>query len=44
MLYRLDRLCEAFSLDRERARGWVLVQTNAWGGGTEHREVVEWLR
>jgi streptomycin 6-kinase len=44
VLYRLDRLCEEFSLDRERARGWVLVQTTAWGGSTEQLEVVEWLR
>ena len=47
-LYRLDRLCETFSLDRERARGWVVVQTTAWGAGTgahpEHTEVLEWLR
>ena len=44
VLYRLDRLCDAFALDRERARGWTIVQTTAWGGSTEQREVVEWLR
>src|SRR4051794_40727517 len=48
VLHRLDRLCEAFGLDRERARGWVVAQTTAWGTGAgaspEHLEVVEWLR
>jgi streptomycin 6-kinase len=46
VLYRLDRLCDELSLDRERARGWVVVQTTAWsaGAGSEHLEVVEWLR
>jgi streptomycin 6-kinase len=47
VLYRLDRLCSEFGLDRERARGWVIVQTVAWSGGRdyvdEHMEVVEWL-
>lgn len=47
MLHRLDRLCDVFALDRERARGWVIVQTAAWSGGDvhvgEHMEVVEWL-
>ena len=28
--WRLDRLVEALSLNRERARGWALVQTLAW--------------
>ena len=48
VLYRLDRLCDEFALDRERARGWAVVQTTAWGSGAgaspEHLEVVEWLR
>jgi streptomycin 6-kinase len=46
VLYRLDRLCDEFSLDRERARGWVIVQTTAWsvGASREQMEVLEWLR
>ena len=47
-LYRLDRLCAELGLDRERARGWTIVQTTAWTSGSdyveEHRETVEWLR
>jgi streptomycin 6-kinase len=46
VLYRLDRLCAELSLDRERARGWTIVQTMAWmeGEGSGRRtEVVEWL-
>jgi streptomycin 6-kinase len=47
VLRRLDRLSEAFGLDRERVRGWVIVQTVSWSGGAdyvdEHMEVVEWL-
>jgi streptomycin 6-kinase len=47
-LYRLDRLCAELDLDRERARGWTVVQTVAWSGGSdyvkEHMETVEWLR
>jgi streptomycin 6-kinase len=46
-LYRLDRLCAELDLDRERARGWTIVQTTAWTGGSdymrEHRETLEWL-
>lgn len=44
---RLDRLCERLGLDRERARGWAIVQTLAWSEGgrlAQHLEVVEWLR
>jgi len=44
--YRLDRLCADLRLDRERARGWTIVQTMAWmeGAGAAGRtEVVEWL-
>jgi streptomycin 6-kinase len=47
VLYRLDGLCEALELDRERARGWTIVQTLAWSEGNRiesHLEVVEWLR
>jgi len=49
VLYRLDRLCAELGLDRERARGWTIVQTAAWSGSSdyyvpEHMEAVEWLR
>jgi streptomycin 6-kinase len=47
VLYRLDRLCDELELDRERARGWTIVQTLAWSEGNpvdQHLEVVEWLR
>jgi streptomycin 6-kinase len=46
VLFRLDRLCAELDLDRERARGWTIVQTMAWmeGEGAPGRtEVVEWL-
>jgi streptomycin 6-kinase len=48
VVYRLDRLSSEFGLDRDRVRGWVIVQTVAWSGGAdyfvgEHVEVVEWL-
>jgi len=46
VLYRLDRLCNELSLDRERARGWTIVQTTAWlegDGVARRREVIEWL-
>jgi streptomycin 6-kinase len=46
VLYRLDRLCSELGLDRERARGWTIVQTVAWSGDAAHPahgEVVEWL-
>src|SRR5438067_9632757 len=47
-IYRLDRLCAELGLDRERARGWTIVQTTAWSGGSdytrEHMETVEWIR
>ena len=45
VLYRLDRLCAELVLDRERARGWTVVQTVAWAESATHRldEVVEWL-
>jgi streptomycin 6-kinase len=45
-LYRLDRLCGELSLDRERARGWTVVQTTAWSEESVHdrSKVIEWLR
>jgi streptomycin 6-kinase len=30
VLERLDRLCGALGLDRDRARGWTIAQTVAW--------------
>jgi len=46
-LGRLDRLCGELGLDRERARGWTIVQTTAWSGDSdyvkEHMETVAWL-
>jgi len=45
VLYRLDRLCAELGLNRERARGWTIVQTTAWaeGASVDLHEVVEWL-
>jgi streptomycin 6-kinase len=46
VLHRLDRLCAELGLDRERARGWTIVQTAAWlegEGAAGRREVIEWL-
>lgn len=45
LFHRLDRLCAELDLDRERARGWTVVQTVAWGGDSsvDRSEVVEWL-
>jgi streptomycin 6-kinase len=44
VLHRLDRLCSELGLDRERARGWTIVQTAAWAESDSwHSEVVEWL-
>lgn len=45
VLYRLDRLCAELGLDRERARGWTIVQTVAWteDAAVDMSEVVEWL-
>ncbi len=45
---RLDRLCGALNLDRERARGWALGQTLAWAFDGEeplgkHVETARWL-
>ena len=42
---RLDRLCAELGLDRDRARGWTIVQTTAWAEGAAHpARTVEWLR
>jgi streptomycin 6-kinase len=49
VLHRLDHLCRAFGLDRERARRWTLAQTLAWsfdGAGAvlpRHVETARWL-
>jgi streptomycin 6-kinase len=45
VLHRLDRLCSELGLDRERARGWTIVQTVAWSEDASQPldEVVEWL-
>jgi streptomycin 6-kinase len=45
VLNRLDRLCAELGLDRERARGWTVVQTVAWSADSvaDRSEVVEWL-
>lgn len=45
---RLDSLSAALHVDRERARGWAIVQTMAWGIEDDapieaHLEVVRWL-
>jgi streptomycin 6-kinase len=42
---RLERLTSELGLDRDRARGWTIGQTVAWGidAGPEHVEVVRWL-
>jgi streptomycin 6-kinase len=44
-LYRLDRLCAELGLDRDRARGWTVVQTVAWSedSSVDRSEIVEWL-
>jgi len=46
VLHRIDRLSTELGLDRERVRGWTIVQTLAWSEGNRvepHMEVVEWL-
>ena len=43
---RLDRLCEAWDFDRDRARGWTIGQTMAWAEAPfieRHEQVVRWL-
>jgi streptomycin 6-kinase len=42
--HRLDRLTAELGLDRERAKGWAIGQTIAWGVAHErHVEVARWL-
>lgn len=44
VLHRLDRLTAELGLDRERARGWALGQTLAWGyESPRHVETARWL-
>jgi streptomycin 6-kinase len=47
VLHRLDRLTSELGLDRERARGWTIVQTVAWSVDSDyharHIETVRWL-
>ncbi len=46
VLGRLDRLCAELGLDRERARGWTVAQTLAWGTGDRaeaRADVARWL-
>jgi streptomycin 6-kinase len=48
VIWRLDRLCDALDLDRDRARRWTIAQTLAWAftdAGTihEHVEASRWL-
>ena len=43
---RLDRLCEAWNLDRDRALGWTIGQTMGWAEAPfieRHEQVVRWL-
>jgi len=50
LLGRLDRVCSALSLDRERARGWTIAQAVAWApfgkddpSSSRQIEAVRWL-
>ena len=44
VLRRFDRLTGELGLDRERARGWTVGQTIAWGFGLDaHADVARWL-
>ena len=44
VLERFDRVTGELGLDRERARGWTIAQSVAWGLGHEaHQEVARWL-
>lgn len=47
VLYRLDRLTEAFSLDRKRTSGWAAVQAIAWSfdshNQAQHHQIARWL-
>lgn len=44
---RLDRLTDALDVDRQRALGWTVAQTMAWGFGGSydavHHQTVRWL-
>ena len=46
VLDRFDRVCAELGLDRERARGWIVAQSLAWGTGERaaiHADVARWL-
>ena len=47
VIERLDRLTSELGLDRERARGWAIGQTIAWGVDSDfhatHAETARWL-
>ncbi len=47
LMYRLDRLTEAFSLDRKRTSGWAAVQAVAWSfdspNQAQHNQIARWL-
>jgi streptomycin 6-kinase len=47
VIQRLDRLSVGLGLDRERVRGWTIVQTVAWsfssGFANRHYETARWL-
>jgi streptomycin 6-kinase len=46
VLHRFDRVCGELGLDRERARGWTVAQSLAWGTGDRvdvHADVARWL-
>ena len=44
VLHRLDRLTAELGLDRDRARGWALGQTIAWGIRHDgHARIARWL-
>jgi streptomycin 6-kinase len=44
VLHRLHRLSSELGLDVERARGWCIAQTTAWGVDVpQHLDVVRWL-
>jgi streptomycin 6-kinase len=44
VLHRLTRLTAELGLDRDRARGWCVAQTVAWGVDVpQHLEVARWL-
>jgi streptomycin 6-kinase len=44
VLARFDRITGELGLDRDRARGWTIAQSIAWGLDHErHQEVARWL-